>query len=103
MPSHVYTTRFVGLRVNAGQSPAYQVPAGKRAVVTNVVYQNMSGAAGDCILTVGPTRVFLQAMTASFYQEIVWSGKVVALAGESIVVSAPGCDVSVTGWLFNDP
>jgi len=96
-----YTETFVRA-LAAGIWNDYQVPAGKRAVVSSVVVANVGGAVVPSTVVVGGAYVYSRAPAADSTDCLQM--RVVAYSGEYISgqAGAAGHQVVVSGYLFDD-
>ena len=101
-PSQPYTETF--LRVAGLGTHSWTVPAGKRAIVTNVTAMNFAGAgAASSCQVAGLYVCYLPFQAQNEFK--LWTGKAVAYAGQVIAVgiTVAGIHTTVSGYLFGDP
>jgi len=86
------------------QNVVYTVPAGRRAVVRFVAVSAYAAAGQSAFVFVGGAVVLYWPAPAA-NAAAFWDVRMVAYAGETVMVSTSGSDVAfhVSGYLFNDP
>jgi hypothetical protein len=101
--SSVYTERLVMVSGLTGLT-TYEVPAGKRLVVTNLTALNDQAAASVVYMGVNAVWTAGCALAATVNAIGTWSGKLVGYAGDTLDVEVSGAAaVHVVGYLFDDP
>jgi hypothetical protein len=99
----VYSTRFLE-HAGAPLARTYVVPAGKRAVVRCVNYGCYQSTGSVVYVGVNGKYVFVLPLPAATTGGAI-DCRMVAYAGENILLTTQGTDVrvQVSGFLFNDP
>lgn len=103
MPPRVYSERLLTVKGTTGWHIA-TIPDGKRAVVTSVVAVDTNNVSGHVQVEVHGMMVALVIFPAS-YRQLTLSLRAVAYERETIqaFTGVAGIDLTVTGYLFDDP
>jgi hypothetical protein len=98
-----YSVRFMHGR-GAGQTVSYSVPSGRRAVVRFIAVSAFAAAGQSAFVFVaGAVVLYWPAPAAN--AAAFWDVRMVAYAGETVLLQTNGSDVAfhVSGFLFLDP
>lgn len=103
MASGLYSTQFCKL-AGAGQSLAYIVPAGYRAVVRSIVTSTNQAGASNAWVYLGATLIAAFSIPAPNVHQAL-DLRQVAYAGEQLgfVTGGAGVFLAVSGYLLRDP
>lgn len=99
----VYSTRFIGLAVTAGESAYYTVPEGYVAVVRDIsILPTASGLTSAQVAINGVTR-FFQVVSATSGVSLHQEMRAVLNPGEELVFDCAGanCYVCISGYLLS--
>lgn len=101
-PTRPYSERFI-LAHGPGGTWNYTVPAGRRAIVTDLVILNVASAAANCILSLAGYTVYLAAVPGN-YGTSHTSMRQVAYGLEVVAIVTGGSDMraSLSGYLLNE-
>lgn len=103
MAARVYTERLLTVKGTTGWHVA-TIPDGKRAVVTSVIAVDTNNVSGHVQVEVHGIMLALVIFPAS-YRQVSLQCRAVAYERETIQAFAgvAGIDVTVAGYLFDDP
>jgi hypothetical protein len=100
--SRAYTVRFL-LGLEAVNESDYVVPAGLRAIVTDIAYFDRSNLSRQFGVSVAGAFIFYVVIPANSGASVAWHGKAVAYPGEVIgALSSGDMDYQVCGYLFDN-